>query len=145
MERLETIHSIASATSATGASAIPSTSNTHAAYLLAPTGSASTTVRVPSLNRKQSRAERSAAKNIADAKKRGWNGRKKGGKKKKERDVDVASSAAWTDVTTTSGLSGFTGMFSGGAKKEKGVPKSGRGGPEGEGKDEKGGKKCVIM
>lgn len=139
MERLETIHSIASATSATGVSTIPSTSNTHAAYLLAPTGSASTTVRVPSLNRKLSRAERSAAKNIADAKKRGWNGRKKGGKKKKERDVDVASSAAWTDVTTTSGMSSFTGMFSSGGKKEKGVPKSGQG------KDEKGGKKCVIM
>jgi hypothetical protein len=97
------------------------------------------------LSRKQSRAERSAAKNIADAKKRGWNGRKKGGKKKKERDVDVASSAAWTDVTTTSGMSGFTGMFSSGGKKEKGVARSERGGGEGEWKEDRAGKKCVVM
>lgn len=144
VERLETIYSVASATSATMLPVVSSTSNTHATYLLAPTGSASTTVRVPSLNRKQSRAERSAAKNIADAKKRGWNGRKRGGKKTKERDIDVASSAAWTDVTTTSGMSGFTGMFSGSGKKGKGVAKTERGGGEGEG-DEKGGKKCVVM
>ncbi|KAL1842380.1 hypothetical protein VTJ49DRAFT_5445 [Mycothermus thermophilus] len=84
--------------------------------------------RAPSLNRKASasRAERSAAKNVADAKKKGWSGRStkaksvaggsmfggnrsggsKRGKKsrnkkkaKSERDFDAASSAAWTDVT----------------------------------------------
>jgi hypothetical protein len=73
---------------------------------------------VPSISRKQSRAERSAAKNIADAKRRGWNGRQKGSKKgrgkgkKRERELDAASSAAWTDVTSTSMASGFTGLFS---------------------------------
>jgi len=76
------------------------------------------TVRVPSLNRKQSRAGRSAAKNIAEAKKRGWTGGRNGSSggskkgrrrkkdKKKERDFDAASSAAWTDVTTASARSG---------------------------------------
>ncbi|EAQ92726.1 hypothetical protein CHGG_00961 [Chaetomium globosum CBS 148.51] len=74
-----------------------------------PPGSASTSFsrRVPSLSRKQSRAERSAAKNVADAKKRGWSGRstrgksRKGRKKKGEPDFDVQSTAAWTDVTVT--------------------------------------------
>ncbi|SPQ18706.1 f0b34f14-72c6-4337-9395-86dfa5e5da3c [Thermothielavioides terrestris] len=88
-------------------------------------GSASTgfSRRVPGLSRKQSRAERSAAKNVADAKRRGWTGRstrgksKRGnGKKKKERDFDAASSAAWTDVTVTaySVRSGFAGLGGGG-------------------------------
>ncbi|KAK3988074.1 hypothetical protein QBC44DRAFT_244508 [Cladorrhinum sp. PSN332] len=62
--------------------------------------------RVPSLNRKPSRAERSAAKNIADAKKRGWTGRSKSkrGKGKKKKDVDAISNSAWTDVTVDGGL-----------------------------------------
>lgn len=135
VDRLETIYSI---TSATGAPAGPSNSNP--GYLIPP-GPGS--VRVPSLNRKQSRAERSAAKNIADAKKRGWNGRRRKGKKKKK-DFDGASSAAWTDVTTTSFQSGFTGMFSaGGRGKGKSVARSESafGGTEGG----KGGRKCVIM
>jgi len=80
-------------------------------YLLPPggpgSGSGSSGARVASLNRKQSRAVRSAAKNIADAKRRGWTGRsrsksKRKKNKKKERDFDAASSAAWTDVTTFS-------------------------------------------
>ncbi|KAK3300951.1 uncharacterized protein B0H64DRAFT_314636 [Chaetomium fimeti] len=77
-----------------------------------PPGSASTSFsrRVPSLSRKQSRAERSAAKNVADAKKRGWSGRstrsksrRGGGRKNKGGgggDFDDAqSTAGWTDVT----------------------------------------------
>lgn len=93
-------------------------------------GSSSTGIsrRVPSIGRKPSRAERSAAKNVADAKKRGWvPGRSKSTKsvkgkdkhknkekekeerpklprmptrrRKKKKDFDVASSAGWTDVT----------------------------------------------
>ena len=51
----------------------------HQNYLLPPphphaTAAAGGSSRVPSLNRKQSRAGRSAAKNIADAKRRGWTG-----------------------------------------------------------------------
>ena len=86
-----------------------------------------------SLNRKQSRAERSAAKNIADAKRRGWVGRAKRKKSKQpERDFDAASSAAWTDVTTFSHRSlGFgRGSNSGAAGQQKG---------------DKGDKKCVMM
>jgi hypothetical protein len=58
--------------------------------------------------RQPSRAERSAAKNIKDAKKRGW---KTGLRKEEKKDSsrgkgrggwDVASSAGWTDVTVES-------------------------------------------
>ncbi|ORY65832.1 uncharacterized protein BCR38DRAFT_339167 [Pseudomassariella vexata] len=52
-----------------------------------------------SLTRTQSRARRSAAKNVQDAKGRGWTGRRKN---KKRKDTDTASSAAWTDVTWAS-------------------------------------------
>ncbi|KAK4447521.1 hypothetical protein QBC34DRAFT_303031 [Podospora aff. communis PSN243] len=108
-------------------------------FLMAPpppaSGSGSSGVRVPSLNRKQSRAERSAAKNIADAKRRGWAGRSrsksKRKKKQKERDLDAASSAAWTDVTTFSHRSlgfGRSGSSNGNAAGQQA-------------KD----KKCVVM
>ncbi|GAB1310938.1 hypothetical protein MFIFM68171_01148 [Madurella fahalii] len=78
------------------------------------TGGGSFSRRVPSLSRRASRAERSAAKNVADAKKRGWSGRttttmttmrsksrRRKREKEKERDFDAASTA-WTDVTTHS-------------------------------------------
>lgn len=55
------------------------------------------------VGRHGSRAGRSAAKNIKDARKRGWDpekSRKK--KKKKDRDYEAASSAGWTDVSTGS-------------------------------------------
>lgn len=51
------------------------------------------------VTRQPSRAERSAAKNIKDAKKRGWRGMKKDdSSKRKEKRFDVASSAGWSDV-----------------------------------------------
>ncbi|KIN04171.1 hypothetical protein OIDMADRAFT_40243 [Oidiodendron maius Zn] len=51
------------------------------------------------VSRQPSRAERSAAKNIKDAKKRGWRGMKKDdSSKRKEKRFDVASSAGWSDV-----------------------------------------------
>ncbi|KAK4043643.1 hypothetical protein C8A01DRAFT_43401 [Parachaetomium inaequale] len=95
--------------------------------------------RVPSLSRKQSRAERSAAKNVADAKRRGWSGsrstrsksgRGKGKGKKKEREFDVASSAAWTDVTVTgySVRSAFRRAGGGGGHGGGGNGNGGRGG-----------------
>jgi hypothetical protein len=62
--------------------------------------------RVSSVHRRTSRAERSAAKNISDAKKKGWRpGRSKSRKdkarrgKKREPDFDVMSQSAWTDAT----------------------------------------------
>lgn len=64
------------------------------------------------LGRQPSRAERSAAKNMEDAKKRGWRSiakeekeKEKKGKKKgkgKPEGWEVASSAGWTDVTVES-------------------------------------------
>jgi hypothetical protein len=66
------------------------------------------------VNRKQSRAGRSAAKNISDARRKGWRGRSKTRSKsrtrskkiakgkQRERDYDAASSVAWTDITTFS-------------------------------------------
>ena len=59
------------------------------------------------LGRQPSRAERSAAKNIKDAKKRGWRASMKkdgSGGGKKEKWGDGASSAGWTDVSTQSGV-----------------------------------------
>ncbi|KAK8049710.1 hypothetical protein PG994_011440 [Apiospora phragmitis] len=53
-----------------------------------------------SLSRRPSRARRSAARNVQDAKTRGWAGRRK--QKKAEKELDAASSAAWTDVTWAS-------------------------------------------
>jgi len=50
------------------------------------------------VTRNPSRAERSAAKNIKDAKKRGWRASMKKDEKKRDR-WDGASSAGWTDVS----------------------------------------------
>mgnify|MGYP001581714556 CR=1 FL=1 len=52
------------------------------------------------VSRRASRAERSAAINMQQAKQKGWRGTMK--RKKKKKDYDVASSAGWTDVTTAS-------------------------------------------
>jgi len=49
--------------------------------------------------RNPSRAERSAAKNIKDAKKRGWRASMRKEEKKRERWGDGASSAGWTDIS----------------------------------------------
>ena len=105
-DRLDTLYSIsisADNEASRGAHGGPDQANPAAG----PSGpSVTSSQRLPVLLRKPSRAERSAAKNIADAKRRGWTGRHKSmrrGKKNKEREFDVASSAAWTDVTTFSG------------------------------------------
>jgi hypothetical protein len=83
MHRLETIHS----QSSTGPE--PSPYFAHKAMIL---------------GRQPSRAERSAAKNIKDAKKKGWRSSiQRGDKKlKKDRIGDGASSAGWTDVSRDS-------------------------------------------
>jgi hypothetical protein len=83
MQRLETIHSVASQ------------------------GALSTLSRGTSLlrrpSRATSRAERSAALNIQQAKRRGWGGTRKDKKKKKKKtDKDGVSSAGWTDVSRDS-------------------------------------------
>jgi hypothetical protein len=76
IQRLDTIHSVTSQ------------------------GEPATYVRSLSMMRKPSRAERSAAINLEQAKRRGWGGTRKDKKKKKDRDG--ASSAGWTDVTRDS-------------------------------------------
>ncbi|UNI14588.1 hypothetical protein JDV02_001203 [Purpureocillium takamizusanense] len=61
------------------------------------------------INRRPSRAERSAARNMKDARKKGWTGEKNKKKKNKKgwKDAgtvyEVASSAGWTDVSFPSG------------------------------------------
>ena len=56
------------------------------------------------LGRQPSRAERSAAKNIKDAKKKGWRASMQREKKlKKDRIGDGGSSAGWTDISRDSG------------------------------------------
>lgn len=81
--------------------------------------------RVSSLNRRPSRAGRSAAKNIADAKKKGWRpGRSKSKKVKKsktrEPEFDMMSQSAWTDVTyATAGARGERLRHGFDARREK--------------------------
>ncbi len=76
---------------------------------------------------------------MADAKRRGWTGRRSKSvkrKKHKEQDFDVASSAAWTDVTTFTGRESALGRqvvpeFDGDEpRKRRGL---------------KNGNKCVVM
>lgn len=122
VQRLEGIYSVAPPAHHNMVPSQPGPSS----YLSAPSTS---TVRQSSLHRKQSRAERSAAKNMADAKRRGWGRRKSQKKKKKERDFDAASSAAWTDVTWSS--AGGAGYGNYGMQQQQPPPH----------KD----KKCVIM
>ncbi|TVY32707.1 hypothetical protein LOCC1_G008520, partial [Lachnellula occidentalis] len=55
------------------------------------------------VSRQPSRAERSAAKNIKDAKKRGWRQSMRREKKTKK-DMDGASSAGWTNVSEGTGV-----------------------------------------
>lgn len=103
-ERLDTIFSISSSHGESAA----------ARHLAIPPAPASTSTgglsrRVPSLNRKPSRAERSAAKNIADAKRKGWTGmtsRSKSRRGRKKKDLDAMSTTAWTDVSTRSAMWG---------------------------------------
>jgi hypothetical protein len=79
------------------------------------------------LSRQLSRAERSAAKNIKDAKKKGWRQsmqKEKRLKKEQKYGGDGASSAGWTDVSVP---------------KEAGVKKYDKNGRE------KTGGKCVVM
>ncbi|KAK3941578.1 hypothetical protein QBC46DRAFT_311439 [Diplogelasinospora grovesii] len=151
VERLETIYSVASSN---GGQPVGGSLGIPLGGAMS-TSQASSNARVSSLNTKQSRAERSAAKNIADAKRRGWSGRsrsknkKKDKKKKKERDLDAASSAAWTDVTTHSTRSRRSNIFgrrgsnhnynSGGEDDDDDAAAAGQQ------KQTKGNRKCVMM
>lgn len=91
-----------------------------------------------SLNRRPSRAERSAAKNISDAKKKGWRpGRSKSKKAKKntrnEPEFDMMSQSAWTDVTwPTAGRDRNRRTYNPGGQRMKGMERD---------KD----KKCLVM
>lgn len=53
------------------------------------------------VSRQTSRAGRSAAKNMKDARLRGWDPQKS---RRKKKDYEAASSAGWTDVSTSSAL-----------------------------------------
>jgi len=97
VERLETIYSIASSHGG-NPPALPLPNGQVPAWLNAPPVPVTRTS--PTVNRRPSRAERSAAKNIKDAKKRGWSAKPK---KKKKKAADAASSAGWTDISTGSG------------------------------------------
>ncbi|CZR50937.1 uncharacterized protein PAC_00811 [Phialocephala subalpina] len=88
MQRLETIHS---QTSSTGGGE-PSPYFAQKAMMV---------------SRQPSRAERSAAKNIKDAKKRGWRNAKSE-KKKDKYGGDGASSAGWTDVSKESAMARYS-------------------------------------
>lgn len=98
VERLETIYSIASSHGGNPpALPLPLPNQQVPAWLNAPPVPVTRTS--PTVNRRPSRAERSAAKNIKDAKKRGWTAKPK----KKKKAADAASSAGWTDISTGSG------------------------------------------
>lgn len=104
-------------------------------FLQAPAEPSDMSNRTSSVNRRTSRAERSAAKNMADAKKKGWRpGRSKSRKAKKSKpnqsELDVMSQSAWTDVT----------MMSAGGRAMRAPRDTGAGTRRAE-KD----KKCVVM
>ena len=61
-------------------------------------GPCSTKQRQAALKRRKSRASRSAQKNVADAKKKGWIGGSRG-RRRKVKNSDPVGSAAWTDVS----------------------------------------------
>lgn len=98
VERLETIYSIAPSQQ----------SQTRQGRRLMPLWRRSPSVSpgaVPvGVARQTSRAERSAAKNMKDAKKRGWDPQRSRKNKKKKKDYDMASSAGWTDISTSSAI-----------------------------------------
>ncbi|KAJ4249381.1 hypothetical protein NW762_012232 [Fusarium torreyae] len=98
VERLETIYSVASSHGGNPPPIVPMPAQQVPAWLNAPPMTVTRTS--PTVNRRPSRAERSAAKNIKDAKKRGWTAKPK---KKKKKGTDAASSAGWTDISTGSG------------------------------------------
>lgn len=95
-----------------------------------------------SLNRRPSRAERSAAKNMSDAKKKGWRpGRSKSKKAAKkgggnnsnnnQPESDVVSQGAWTDAASTVGRDKNRRTYNfGGGERMKGSEKD---------------KKCLVM
>lgn len=76
-------------------------------HLAAPPAPSASSSRLSSVNRRPSRAERSAARNMAEAKKKGWRpGRSRkrkskqaGGGPSEPPDFDIMSQSAWTDVT----------------------------------------------
>jgi hypothetical protein len=71
------------------------------------------------LGRQPSKAQRSAAKNIKDAKKKGWRASMR---KERQKHEDSASSAGWTDASTVLGMDGVASE-----------------------RDKKGGGKCLVM
>lgn len=96
-ERLENIYSGLLNPTAATATALPVES-----------GDNLSSSRISSINRRPSRAERSAARNMADAKRQGWRpGRSKSKKAKKEGrlgrgqhgESDLRSQGGWTDIT----------------------------------------------
>lgn len=102
VERLETIYSVASVggRSVNGQGLVLQNGQGQAVTIPpAPSSAQLTTSSLrhhTSLTRRQSRARRSAAKNLQDAKSRGWTGRRK-----KKKDTDAMSST-WTDITWAS-------------------------------------------
>lgn len=102
VERLETIYSVSSAGGRSTNGNVHTLQNAQGHTVTIPAAplsaqlTASSLRHHTSLTRRQSRARRSAAKNLQDAKSRGWNGRRK---KKKDKD---AMSSTWTDITWAS-------------------------------------------
>jgi hypothetical protein len=93
-ERLETIYSTVSSNGPAG----PAQDGGQPSWFSGPSSSPHT--RQQSVKRNRSRAGRSAAKNMRDAKMRGWSGGNR--KKKRQMDGDVASTANWTEVSVAS-------------------------------------------
>jgi hypothetical protein len=107
VERLETIYSMTSSQGGRHQVAPPlpppppePPSSILPSWLNRPVSSYSRTS--PSIRRRRSRAERSAAKNMEDARKSGWSSRKKTKKAKQEAAPDGISTTVWADVPDTS-------------------------------------------
>lgn len=96
VERLETIYSIKSIPETAAVPPAPPASYLLPAWLRGPNVSPGKST--SSINRRPSRAERSAAKNMKDARKRGWKAKNKK-KSKKSAETRTESSTGWTDIS----------------------------------------------
>ncbi|KAK5990446.1 hypothetical protein PT974_08714 [Cladobotryum mycophilum] len=126
VERLETIFSVRTQESKPAPPPEPVKKNNRlfASWMRGPSVSPGRSASV--VNRRPSRAERSAAKNMQDARKRGWQQRRKSQKRRKNIKKKADAEAATTNTT------GWTDVSMPSVSKENG-------------KDKDKDKKCVIM
>lgn len=103
VERLETIYSYTGQAELAPPQAPPSQSGPRSMLAWMRASSAASN-RGSGVHRRPSRAERSAAKNMQDARQKAWDAKTRKNKKKKNKNKDGGSTTGWTDVSTGSAM-----------------------------------------